>query len=379
MTTLGVSVTIIGIISGLLFRKSKIAALFLAAWLWVLQGFNNGGIDFSGNQTIYASAFNWSGISFGNGVIKSLNGFLGGWLSHAFIIRNASYWQYNAFVTFIMIFALYITVILYSKNPGLFFSFLYVYPTIDNIVQKRYFLTIVPIMLGLILLVKNKPIGFAAAIVIAMGFHFSAVVYGLYFLIYLMENKYFKYTYYMMFLFEIYVMFFNRQLIYSIGLVPESKLDEYAGSNVSLLAGMAYSISLLVIIYVAGKILEQIQMNNGVSTGRRYFVQGVIKLNKISVFFVPLMMMDSTFIRYYRPVLLIVYILMGDALEKRTAYQDEKWHIHVNQGLRKTALFFVIMLVFQIAIILNGAMTLQTWLDTLFSYNEVIKNIAGGL
>ncbi len=293
---------------GLVWNKSKIIFFLQITWMWLVMGWNSGGIDYSGNMYIFLHT---GGLS--KGFIK------GGWLSSilaAFFNKNATgFREYNIFIVGISALVLAFVILQESRKPCLVMNCFFLYPFLDSIMQKRFFPGMVFVILGFYFLQRNKRLLYAICIIIALGFHFSFIIY--FGLILLQTKKEIgDRIVFLSLLFEIIFLEYGNQIL---GLFfSKSKLNRYLFKRQysSNLIGIIYLISLLLYIIIFFLLSHSI-VEDQEDRKKIIFVNN---LNKISVILLPLCLYESVFLRYYRPVMFYEYIVISNIIFERNEY-----------------------------------------------------------
>lgn len=120
-----------------LFPKGRVVFLINSLFLWILLAFNRGGSDYSG----YVSMFNFFGtrsvqIDFqGDSLWKLLNHLF---YQLSFTVDNFLFVLLTCAVVSYMLF-----IQKYAKHPNIVVALTSIYPLVDNVIQKRFFLAMV--------------------------------------------------------------------------------------------------------------------------------------------------------------------------------------------------------------------------------------------
>lgn len=163
-----IAITIAILLTGLVFPKSKIIFVIQATWLVVLSSFNTLSGDWSGNEGLY------------NLTTSAKNVY--GMLAVFFHSQNASFVVFNGTLTFIATLLILYIILKYSANPNMVLSLWYIFPLVDNIVQKRaYYALGIQIVAIALLFDKNHRIRnfiiFEILILIAYQIHTMSIYY----------------------------------------------------------------------------------------------------------------------------------------------------------------------------------------------------------
>lgn len=163
-----IAITIAILLTGLVFPKSKIIFVIQATWLVVLSSFNTLSGDWSGNEELY------------NLTTSAKNVY--GMLAVFFHSQNASFVVFNGALTFIATLLILYIILKYSANPNMVLSLWYIFPLVDNIVQKRayYALGIQIVAIALLFDKKHKirnTILFEVLTLVAYQIHSMSIYY----------------------------------------------------------------------------------------------------------------------------------------------------------------------------------------------------------
>lgn len=163
-----IAITIAILLTGLVFPKSKIIFVIQATWLVVLSSFNTLSGDWSGNEGLY------------NLTTSAKNVYA--MLAVFFHSQNASFVVFNGTLTFIATLLILYIILKYSANPNMVLSLWYIFPLVDNIVQKRaYYALGIQIVAIALLFDKNHRIRnfiiFEILMLIAYQIHTMSIYY----------------------------------------------------------------------------------------------------------------------------------------------------------------------------------------------------------
>lgn len=350
MIFVGVITTIVLILSGLLKRKSKILAIIQNVWIWIVMGFNNGGLDYIDNEAIYQYA--------GKELKFSIDSFNNSFLAYYAQKIGLQYWQYNAILVCLCLLLLYGVVIKSTSNISMFYSLFLVYPFIDSVFQKRFFIAFIFCVLALFYQKTNNIKKSIISIIIAIGFHFSAIVMLPFLFLDCILHNHFKIIWIIL-IFEFYILYFHRNLFLTLSGDFSSKTLVYLTDNITILAALFFVSIQFVLVYLTIRITEP-RKNKLQMTNKDY----IIRINIFSLVFLPLLTMESTFFRYYRIIMILSYLeiinnFSGRFLKNRTRYYLVWIYI------------FVIVL-FQCIVISAGDYELEYYLLSLFKYNKIL-------
>ena len=161
--------TMVFFLLSLFFKRSRILFVVQVVWITLLAGFNTNGADFQNNYNTYVVANNtdkWGNIYT--------------WLATLFKINNIDYVYFNFFLVTLCTCLLSFVIIKLTNYPNLVLSMYYIYPFIDNIIQKRGYYAVCILTLGLYFLLKSKKssnvVLFMLLTLLALQFHASAII-----------------------------------------------------------------------------------------------------------------------------------------------------------------------------------------------------------
>lgn len=287
--------TVIIFIIGLMLKKSKIVSFIQIIWLWIIMGWNSGGMDFNGNEIIY----------FQSGKLN-FSGFSSGWLSNiiTFICHKfeLSFIQYNILTTGVALIILYFLIISETDRPCVAIDLFYLYPFLDSLVQKRYFLGMIFIILGIHFLIKRKYVNYIVCVLLALGFHFSFLIFFPLVFIHWFNLKREKYVLIVCLVLELLVITQGTTILGHFFSLSKLQYYIFDSSYSSKVIGAVYALWLMTEIFVVDKMLKNLESNTQTDF--------VIKLNKIFLIFVPMCYFESAYLRYYRVVIIWTYIII---------------------------------------------------------------------
>ena len=175
-------ITCILIILGFCYRKSKFLFFIQGIWLWILIGFNSGGIDYDVNEDIFLHSR--KSLSFGEALT---------YIYELFKDHNLDFYVYTAVTSLVACIIIFGVIYKCSKNICLVASLIYLYPGIDFVIQKRYFLCMSILFLAIQFLnkkgKKNKII-YIILVLIASLCHSSALLYIVPFIFMFIPERY---------------------------------------------------------------------------------------------------------------------------------------------------------------------------------------------
>lgn len=162
-------ITVLLFILAICFKKSKVLFALQIIWITIMAGFNTNAADFQNNYNTYIAANNRD---------KWWN--LYTWLATYFKEKMIDYVHFNFFLVCIGMILMAITIVRMTKYPNLVISMYYIFPFIDNIIQKRGFYAVAVLTYALYFLLKEKNkfnyVIYMFLVFVAFQFHASALL-----------------------------------------------------------------------------------------------------------------------------------------------------------------------------------------------------------
>ena len=354
MVVFGSLVTLVLIIAGLLWRRNIYLTAVSLIWIWLIMSFNYDGVDYSGNEIIYL----YADKSAENFPLSLLNYFSYMLVDTAHEL-SLDYWEYNGVVVTVLLSFLGLFLLKNVRNHTAYLSLFMIYPMMDSVFQKRFFIAMMLCMFSLWYAAHNERIKYMVLAIISMGFHFTAVFSVLYVLIaYIREKS--KLIVILLFFCEIAIILFFKDYILMIMAADNAKISEYIGGNaISIFAGISYIATQVVFVYLTDIILRNYVDDKSVD-----FIRG---LNISSLFFMPFLMADAVFFRFYRIIMMIVYVYVVDSLSREF-------------GNGRPAFYGTVYIVLLFSFVLVTAsfdkIGWELFLETLFRYNKAIEGMS---
>lgn len=353
MIVVGIIITLMLILSGFAIKKSKIVALLQNVWLFLVLGFNNGGMDYTDNEYIYLSSANKIRFSI-NGGLSNLVGY---WANS----HKLEYWQYNAIVVFVCLLLLFYAVCKNTEQISVFYSMFLIYPFIDSVIQKRFFIAFIFCVIALLYKKNEKNLWSFIFVIIALGFHFSAIVMIPYLFMDIILNKHIK-VLWIILVAELYILIFQNQFFLVIMGDSASKVSTYMTDNISVLAAIMYvflQVSLIILTLVIQN--KNFMLSSFYRNAKNDYS---MKINLFSMVFLPLLFMDSTFFRYYRIIMVVSYIDIAKVVRGRFLKNNYRFYIML--------LYILVVILFQIVAIKVDRFGWEKVLETLFLHNQIL-------
>ena len=158
---------------GLIFKKTKLVYFFQFLWIWIVLGWNNGGPDYF-NYLIDYNYISSAGQFVSNAEIL-----------YQFTVKTLSsmgldFHTYQIITTFIGLTLISSTIFKYTKNTSFVMSLFMIFPLLDAIIQRQNFIAMSIIIFGIRYLISDKKTDrfkYVLTVIIATGFHISALYY----------------------------------------------------------------------------------------------------------------------------------------------------------------------------------------------------------
>ncbi|WP_369351082.1 EpsG family protein [Streptococcus hillyeri] len=296
-----------------LFPKEKIVFVMNSLLLWILFAFNRGGADYIGYVAMF-NAFGRENVKldfYGDGIWKILN--------HVFYRLSFTVEEFLMVLLTCGVISYVIFIKKYSKNPNIVIALGNIYPLVDNIIQKRFFLAmviaiwIVPVALRYQVSYKRWLYS-AGLIYVSYTLHSSfALMFLLLIPIYLMNKEFnFRFiVYFSLLSFSLFALVFRIAPF----LIESSKLNLYLVDE--SLKTSIWKLGIHVVITylyvgIAYKIYKFQLKENSINPDLRRLLMwfsGGMSL------FIPFIFYNSTFFRFPRLLFLFVFIMMANLFD----------------------------------------------------------------
>ena len=300
---------------GFRYRNSKIVFYFQGLFIWLFVGFNTGGVDYQINESIFMNSF---ATKFGgDSIAQSLCNF--------FRIHGYNFETYNIITTLVAIVIIMYVIKKSTQNFAMIFSFCLLYPLVDFVIQKRYFLAMSIVVLALYFYlkegVKNKVI-FTILIIVAFGFHSSTIVYLVFLFIDIIRPKYRMILLLLATIISLGAVDYLPLLLNKLNFIPSDKINLYfyelkkSSSIAKSLFWILWQLSNYLIVFYFSKKLSE---NNDISKN----MKNALELNKYALIILPLYVFDPVFTRLYRPIIIFTYIAIADEVNYKKGKKKE--------------------------------------------------------
>lgn len=303
-------ITLIFVILGFIKKNSIFLFVLQLLWMYILLAGNLNSIDMGVHQLIFESS-----QSGDNYTLYSYLCYLSG-------TNGLNFIQLNAILLIFAIGAICYIVYNFSKNYCFVMSLYFLYPFIDCVIQKRFFISSIIGLIGMIFLFKNKKFIFSLLIIISGFIHQAAFGFFIYLLIpILMRSKnkkiiliflLFIVILLMPFITDILSIFFSSEKVELYFNILHEKI------KYPILSFILWSVFHIGFVYLYYRFYKSCKIY--IKDSSIDFISFVWYLNLISLLIVPLYYWEPTFIRIYRSMILFNYISISLVLPKGQIY-----------------------------------------------------------
>lgn len=351
MITFGILITLLLIIVGFIWKRSKIVLHIQCLWFWILCGLNNGGIDYTGNEMIYYST-EIHNLGLING-LQELCGFIGHQM-------NWDYVTYNAVLCAGGIIIIHYVLSRNSEMPALSMSLLYIFPMMDCVIQKRFFIGMCFALLAFDCWIQKKYWKYMIFSIAAVGFHVSMVLYLLFPVVLMMIRKKKR----------ILILLVLMEFIGFRGIDYLILQTSFAGKYLVYTRQQRYSSILIGILFLILQLLFIVLITR-IWRFWRYKGTGemeeIVNLNISSVLMLPLLLFGSTWQRYYRIIQILNYKFIGNRL---SSIKNRKKETYI------WIVMYILILIFSnITIISASKSSFDGSFGTVFGNNALLQFI----
>lgn len=299
MIQLGILITSLLIFIGILKSKSKVIFVFQCFWLWIIQAFNCGGMDYKANEWIYSEG----GIP---------NEWLTSFVIKFFLANDIDYMWYRTLWATVCVFIFGFIVLKYSKRPCivaiLYWSFLWA----DNIAQCRFFWAACTILLAFHFWIKGNIKLYYIFCLVATGFHSSVFIYLGFPILSRLIAYNTKLKNIGIIVLEMLFLPLLPVILDKLGFEYISKKFLhylYTDNYSSIIAGICFLFLYLAFYFCIFWILSR-------RKDWTSFEKVTYKILNTSVFILPFFLYNSNFGRFYRPILILTYIVISNRIGK---------------------------------------------------------------
>lgn len=348
---IGEIVTCILIVIGFAKKKSVYVCFIQCIWFWLLFGFNNGGVDYEDNLSIYLATYRIKKFSPIDG-LQNITGYIAN-------KAGLDYVSYNAIMGFLCVMILYYVIKNSSRTPAFAMSLFYIFLLGDSIIQKRFFIAMCFALLAFFFGIKKEYVKYFVLCIIAIGFHASMVLYLLFPIVVFLSRK--KIQMIALFiLIEIVGYRFMERLILLTPLA--SKYIEYTRIQrySSLFVGICFLVLQLLFIFLILRIWNFWRCNDS-------NMSEIVMLNSASLLIVPLLLFGATWIRYFRVFQIFNFGFIGNRwLEQKDKRYESYWYM---------VCYVLLLIVSELVITMNSDIGLAGKIETIFGYNQLLQRI----
>lgn len=299
-------VTILLILVGLIFKRSRIATIFLVTWEYILIGFNDGGPDIDSYHQMYA----------GSSLVNS--GFNKGelWTAWNVLSKNLglNFIQSHALIMVPVMIIMYVGIRKLTKNVNFVFALMMIYPLPDMVIQRRQVIAMAIIIYALHFLKDKKffhQICFVGLIIVAYGFHEMSLLFmPLIIVPYLNVNHIFR----TMLIFEFLSIILSTIMMkYATNFFSESKVALYTESlqisKIKTIPFIIIHVAMIMLAYYLSKQKKDYAESNSSD-------ELLLKISMVSIIYTPLYFTNTTFFRYFRSIIPAVFAYLSDDQRK---------------------------------------------------------------
>lgn len=357
----GLTATILCFVIGLIFPKNRMVFFIQTIWLVIVSSFNTMSGDWVGNQGLF-DITNWTGQET---IINFLyDGIVG--ISKHF---GYSFVQFNGIFAFITTLVIVITILRFSTKPGLVLSFWYLFPFIDNIIQKRAYYAIGIIVLAIPVLLVEKIkfrqfLIFEVAILLAFQIHSFSIYYLTLPFFLLLSQKWQKRV-------AVGIVILGILLKGNLQSLTNLVLGENMVAKSSLyFDSLAQTASLSHSIFWAAWQITQLLIVSQSANKDSIFDQRILEMNWWGLALIPLYTFNPVFTRVFRVVMLFNYIKIAEAIQvKNWKISNKTFVIIVSQ--------FAFLLISMYMFDIRSDLGVETMIYQVFENNWILNGFRG--
>lgn len=342
----------------------KLMFVLLLLWMWVLLAFNKGGVDYETYEALFRLSKKVNFLDWYKGEILFKN------LMYLFKIKGLSFFELSFLTQTLGTIILYSIIRKYSYLGIRSFSLIcfFIFPLVDNIIQKRNFLSMMLTIKALSYLIdktKYKKIKFTVLILLSFAIHSSSIICFLYLLVDYFDIRSIKRISKKGAILLLILLPIVPKILEKIMPFQESKINLYfynLSNRLTLEKAVIFIIFHLIFFYLILFFSKKVNINDN------NFNKIVLKLNYISLFFLPLYFYNLIFFRYYRNIYILNYIFIGNIIYK---------NINRNKvNILKIILIFYLILMFAVFYGVFGKYKYKGLVEPLFEKNLIIEKIS---
>lgn len=307
--------TIMLIVAGLWFKRSRLLYIFQMLWMWILAAFNTDGMDYAVHRRIYEAST--------RSRINPLNGgALYSYLCRTFFTRGYEFYVMNGLISTGIFLFLYLFIRNRSKNPCFVASLFFLYPLSDCIIQKRWFFANVIVLAGIGYFFKNRngirnKVFLILSILIAHQIHVGSLAYLLIAALFLIPEEYMRR--------------FMRPVIIaayaSIPILPVLAARVFPAGKVRLYFVMLRlgigDFLFWTLFHLMFAVICWYIYYKGIYEKEDRHIKEVFLINRNMSVYLPLYYYEPTFIRFMRGLLLYHYIGVSNIQPRSHVYEKQ--------------------------------------------------------
>lgn len=355
MIIIGLVITIALAAIGFVKKESKILFCFQLIWLWILTGLNNGGLDYAVNCNIYKES--------PNVLFTRFSYFIQDGLGTIALNYGVSFEVYNALLAVLCTLIIYYVVRKHSIYPCLTMSLFYIAPMIDSVIQKRFYVSMCIMLLAFSAWIEKKVSLYYIFTIIAIGFHFSAVLYLVFPIFDRIIHGHEKRAYFFLILELFGYGLLDKIMVYTPFAEKYYTYSQEQRFSSPLIGVLYFSLQCFYIVMIL--LIRKYRKSTLDSSNNK-----ICELNIDSILLLPLIFKGSTWNRYFRALQIYNYTFIGkmifDSKNKR-----------VISYLCGCAFAFILLLA-EIVTKAAAAGGLKSFLDSAFTYNAFLQLITHG-
>lgn len=304
-TTILMLITIILIFAGFINKNSLVLFIIQLFWMYVLTAGNLKSIDMGVHQKIFIA----------NQSKESLD--IYGILCYLFGYEGFDFIEMNAVLCIFAFIAIFFLIKKYTLNYCFVMSLYFLYPFIENVIQKRFFIASIVAIYAIVFIMKNGRLSKLVAIfliIVAGLIHQAAFGFFIFLLLPFLKNTRNPKTMFLFFLIiisslmpivpDILKVFFGEVKVDLYFVVLHEKI-KYPILNFILWGG--FHLGFVYLYYNFYKICNKYVKNMD-------FEKNILYMNIVSIILIPLYYWEPTFIRIYRTLIIFNYITVANVL-----------------------------------------------------------------
>lgn len=307
------SITIILILAGLVKKNSIFLFGIQSLWMYILMAGNTSSMDMETYEGIFSTA-------------QSVDMGLYGYFCVLAAQANLSFIGMNAILCIFIVSIMIYIIKRNTRNYCFVMSLYFIYPLIDSIIQKRFFIAFAIVSLAIVLFLFKKgyinKLIYVCLVIIAGLIHQSAFLYIVFLLVpFLKKTSKMKFVLISIFLLSICVtmyipnilaVFWDQKAELYFSLLHDK--IKYPIINFILWAGFHFG-------FIYFYRLFYLKCKRFIVNSKYFcFIRNVYYLNLCSIILIPLYYWEPTFFRFYRCLILFNYIAISSVLPTSQNY-----------------------------------------------------------